>query len=116
MANLQEVFNRIQKTKQEQKEIKSMYKDALTNSQVYQKTVEELKEMKEKKKKIEDQIREDFRHEFDKLENLKADIENDNLLLSDAALTKLMKGETVEVVDDHENRYEPVFSVRFKRS
>ena len=115
MANLQEVFDRIQKSKQEQKEIKSMYRDALANSKVYQTTVEDLKTLKEKKKKIEDQIKEDFRSEFDKLDTLKADIENDNMLLSDAAITKLMKGETVEVTDNKDNKYEPLFSVRFKR-
>jgi len=115
MANLQEVFNRIQKSKKEQKDIKSMYRDALSNSQVYQKTVEELNELKEKKKKIEDQIKEDFRQEFDKLETLKADIENDNMLLSDAAISQLMKGETVEVTDINDNKYEPIFSVKFKK-
>jgi hypothetical protein len=116
MSKLQEVFDRIQKTKKEQKELKSMYRDAVVNSKSYQAAVEEMKVLRDKKKKIEDAIREDFNSELAKLDILKSDIENDNMLLSDAALTKIMKGETVEVIDEKDNRYEPVFSVKFKKS
>ena len=116
MSKLQEVFDRIQKTKQEQKKIKSMYRDALTNSKQYQHALEEAKASREKKKKIEDGIKDEFSKELSKLDNLKADIENDQMLLSDAALSTLMKGETVEVKDEKENKYEPIFSVRFKRT
>lgn len=116
MSIVQDVFNRIQKSKKEQKEIKVMYTDALALHQEFQKINEELKALKDRKKKIEDSIREDFSSEFGKLETLKVDIENDNLLLSDAALTQLMKGETVEVIDEKEQKYEPLFSVRFKKA
>lgn len=116
MSKVQEVFDRIQKSKKEQKEIKAMYKDALVNSKSYQDVLEELKALKEKKKKIEDGIRDDFSSEFNKLDVLKTDIENDSMLLSDAAITKLMKGENVEVTDEKENKYEPIFSVKFKRT
>lgn len=112
---MQEIFNRIQKTKKEQKELKSMYRDALANSQSYQNAVEEIKGLKEKKKKIEDSIKDDFKSEFDKLEILKNDIENDNMLLSDAALSRYLKGENVEITDEHSSKYEPIFSVRFKK-
>lgn len=116
MANIQEIFNNIQKAKKEQKEIKAMYRDALTNSSGYQKAVEELNLLKEKKKKIEDGLRDDFRTEFDKLEVLKADIENDTMLLSDAALSEYIKGKHVEIVDEYENKYEPIFKVQFKKA
>lgn len=116
MSRLQEVFNRIQKSKQEQKEIKAMYRDALASSHRYQELLEELKGLKEKKKKMEEAIQDDFRSEFNKLETLKTDIENDVLLMSDLAINKLMKGETVEIQDEKENKYEPIFSVRFKKA
>lgn len=93
-----------------------MYRDALTNSSGYQKAVEELSVLREKKKKIEDGLREDFRTEFDKLEVLKADIENDTMLLSDAALSEYIKGKHVEIVDEYENKYEPIFKVQFKKA
>ncbi len=116
MSRLQDVFNRIQKTKKEQKEIKAMYRDALANSYRYQELIEEIKALKEKKKKMEEAIQDDFRSEFNKLETLKTDIENDVLLMSDLAINKLMKGETVEIVDEKDNKYEPTFSVRFKKA
>jgi len=115
MANIQEVFLRIQETKKEQKDIKSMYRDALQNSKAYQDVAEEINKLKDRKKQIEENIKDDFKSEFDKLETLKNDIDNDNLLLSDAALTQLMSGKTVEVQDTYENKYEPIFSVRFKK-
>lgn len=116
MPNIQEIFNNIQKAKKEQKEIKNMYRDALANSSGYQNTLEELKALREKKKKIEEGLRDDFRAEFDKLEVLKADIDNDTMLLSDAALSEYVKGRPVEIVDEYENKYEPIFKVQFKKS
>jgi len=116
MPNIQEIFNNIQKAKKEQKEIKNMYRDALANSSGYQSTLEELKALREKKKKIEEGLRDDFRAEFDKLEVLKADIDNDTMLLSDAALSEYVKGRPVEIVDEYENKYEPIFKVQFKKS
>lgn len=116
MANLQEIFNRIQKSKKEQKEIKTMFRDALLNSKAHIEASEELKRLKDKKKQIEEGIKDDFRTEFDKLEVLKAEIENDSLLLSDAAMSAYVKGQTVEIRDEKDNRYEPVFNVRFKKA
>ncbi len=115
MANLQQIFDRIQKTKKEQKEIKSIYRDALLNSQAMKQVQEDLLKLRDKKKRIEEGIRDDFRHEFDKLEVLKADIENDAVLLSDIALNEYIKGNSIEIKDEYENRYEPIFAVRFKK-
>jgi hypothetical protein len=116
MSKVQDVFMRIQKSLKEQREVKSIYRESLDQHQEYKKILDEQKSLKDRKKKIEDSIKDDFRSEFDKLDTLKLDIENDRLLLSDAALTQLMKGETVEVVDEKEQKYEPVFSVKFKKS
>lgn len=116
MAQLQEVFDRIKQTKKEQREIKLIYRDALDSSQEYKEIVDELKTFKERKKQIEDDVRRQFSSELAKLDSLKLDIQTDNELLSDLAINQLVKGETVEVQDEAENKYEPVFSVRFKKS
>lgn len=92
-----------------------MYKDALSNSEKYQEVLEKLKELKQKKKSLEDTIKQDFQKEFDKLETLKADIENDQQILSDLALGKVSKGEKIEIEDQNNVSYEPVFSVKFKK-
>ena len=116
MSKLQEVFDRIQTIKKEQKQIKEAYRDALANSPQYSKVVEELKDLKLKKKQLETDIRAEFKTEFTKLDDLKIDLESDREMLSDIALTELMKGETVQVTDQYENSYEPVFSVKFKKA
>jgi len=116
MQNIQEIFNRIQKTKKEQKGIKLIYRDALLASLQYQKIIEKIKDLKEKKKKIEESIKDDFRSEFSKLDTLKLDIENDNMLLSDIALSEMLKGKSINLTDQNNNKYEPIFNVRFKKA
>ncbi len=116
MADLQEIFARIQETKKKQKDIKSAYRDALNSSEEYKNLTDKLTELRAKKKQIENSIKQDFSSEFQKLDDFKIDLESDNTMLSDAAFTKLLKGETVEVVDEYNNSYEPLFVVKFKKT
>ncbi len=55
-------------------------------------------------------------NDFKKLDALRMHVQTDMEMISDMALNKLMSGETVEVVDADNNRYEPLFSVRFKKA
>ena len=112
---LPDVFKRIQDKKREQRELRAMYRDALSVSGEYQKIVEELADMKIKKKKLEMAVQADFKAEFDKLEGLKLNIAGDNILLSDLAVSKLTSGESVKIIDENKVEYEPVFTVRFKK-
>jgi len=116
MQNIQEVFNRIQKAKEKQKETKKMYKEALEQTPGYKDIVEDYKKIKEKKKQTENQVKLDFAKEFEELDDLKTDIQSDQELLADIALNKLVKGETVEVNDKDDNNYEPIFSVKFRKT
>lgn len=116
MQDIQQIFNRINQIKKKQKDIRSAYKDALNNSQEYVDITEKMKETRERKKQIEISVKQDFSSELTKLEDYKVDLESEMTLLSDAALSKLMKGETVEVTDEHNNTYEPIFTVRFKKA
>lgn len=92
-----------------------MYRDALAGSKRYQDALEEIRSLRKKTKNIAEAIKDDFRQEFDKLEILKNDIDNDKMLLADAALSEFVKGRAVEITDGNKNRYEPIFSVRFKK-
>ncbi len=116
MANVQEVFNRIKDTKRKAKEIKRMYKDSLEASFEYREVLEKLEALKARKKQLETQIKEESAGEFAKLDAYKMHIKNDNELLSDIALNTLMAGETVQVKDENDEEYEPVFTVRFKKA
>lgn len=116
MQDIQEVFARIQKNKKKVKDLKTSYSDALKTVQEYVETNDKLKTLREKKKQIENTIRQDFANEFQQMEDLKIDIESDQELLNDIALTQVMKGETVAVTDEYEQNYEPVFVVKFKKA
>ena len=116
MSKLQEVFMRITESKSEQKKINKMYRDALDNAAEYRQVVETLKQSRERKKQIEETVKEDFSSEFARLDTLKLDLQNDMMLISDIALTQLVKGEKVEVKDKNDDTYEPLFTVRFKKA
>lgn len=116
MQDIQEIFSRIQQVKKEQKGIKEAYRDALSTSQEYKEVTDKIKTLRERKKQIELSTQQDFASEWEKLENYKRDLQADATLLSDAALTKFMKGETVQVTDEYNNNYEPVFTVKFKKA
>ncbi len=115
MVDIQDVYNRVQETKKKQKDVKSALRDAFSTSTSYQEVLEKIKELRVKKQQIETSIKADFSGEMEKMEEYALDLKSDNMLLSDAAMTKLMKGETVELTDEYNNKYEPVFSVRFKK-
>lgn len=116
MQNLQEVFNRIQKKKKEIKEIKEMYRDGLKNEPKYKEMVEEIKTLREKKKSIENDVQVDMGEAYDKMERLRDEINAEQQMLSDIAMTTLMDGKTVEVTDEFNNKYEPEFKVMLKKA
>ncbi len=116
MNDLQTVFARIKETKQKQKEIRRIYKDSLDQNREYQDLIEKLDAMKARKKSIESDIKAELQSDFQKLDAYKMHIQNDNELMSDLALNQLMSGETVEIVDENDQKYEPVFTVKFKKA
>lgn len=115
MKNIQQVFNNILAIKKKQKDIKEAYRDALSTSQAYQDIKEKATEIRDKKKQIENSIKESFSSEFTKLDDLKIDLESEQEMLTDIAITTMMKGESVEIKDEYDNDYEPVFKVNFKK-
>ncbi|MBT4941934.1 MAG: hypothetical protein HOL80_01190 [Candidatus Magasanikbacteria bacterium] len=115
MAQIQEVFQRIEDNRKKLKDVQSVLKDALSTSQAYQEASEEAKRLNEKKKQIKRDIEGGFGSEITQVEDLKIDIESDKQLLTDMAITQMMKGENIGVSDTYENEYEPVFTVKFKK-
>lgn len=116
MEKLQTVFDRMQKRKKELKEIRKMYKDGLDNDTRYNNLVDDLGNLRTKKKQIELEVQEHMGESYMKLEELRDDIATDQQMLSDIALTTLMDGKTVEVTDEYNNHYEPEFKVSLKKS
>lgn len=116
MQNIQEVFSKIREMKKEQKDLRDMYKDALVQADKYEEIVEQIKVLREKKKEIEIKIQQQLGRAYEKMEDIKLEMETEKEMLSDIALTILMKGETVEVKDEFENAYEPIWKVSFKKA
>ncbi|MBI5370274.1 hypothetical protein HZA85_03740 [Candidatus Uhrbacteria bacterium] len=115
MSQLDEVYKRIQESKKRQKEIRQMLKDELAHHTRYQEILEEAKTLREEKKAIEQSIRGQS-PDFLELEELKLEIQTDEELLSDVALNMYMKEETVEIVDEFEQTWHPIFKVSFKKT
>ena len=116
MMELQEIFNRIKENKKKQKDIRSAFKDALASSMEYKEITDKIITLREKKKRIEGEIRSGLNSELGQLDDIKHDISTDAELLSDTALSMIMKGQTVAVKDEYDNDYEPIFSVKFKKT
>lgn len=98
------------------KEIRDMYKDALSNADNYSEISDRLKELREKKKQIELKVQGQMGKSYEKLEELKQEVSSKEELLNDIAMTTLMDGKPVEVMDEFSNKYEPVYIVRFKKT
>lgn len=116
MHELKDIHARIRETKQEKKKLRDVFRDVLAQSKPYQDALDELKAVKAKKQQLEATLRNECAQELEKAERLTLGIQTDMQLLSDMALTKLMKGETVEITDEHDVKYEPVFKVTFKKT
>jgi serine phosphatase RsbU (regulator of sigma subunit) len=116
MNDLQGLFDKLQEEKREQKEIRREYKDALSHDILYQQTEEELKTLREKKKLIESEIRSQMGSRWERFEDLKFDITEIQQMISDVAMSSLMKGESIAIKDAYDIVYEPKFSVTFKKA
>ncbi len=116
MSEIQEIFDRVKQFKNEQKMIRDAYKSELSHHSEYQEVKDELEKIKIHKKEIEKAIKDAMIKDFEKLEDLKLDIDADNEMISDLAFNKLMKGEKVEIQDELGNKYDPVIVVKFQKA
>ncbi len=116
MPDLRELHQRIFATKQEKKKLNDIVHDVLAQSKPYQDLLEEIRTLRAKKMQMETEIYREVAQERDRIEHLSEGISSDMQILSDLALTLLMKGEPVEITDENDIKYQPVFKVTFKRA
>ena len=116
MQDLKEVMVRIRQKKKERKDVHAVYKDVLAQSQKYQELLDELNTLKAKKLQLEHALQSECAKELEQVERLAMDIKTDVELLCDLALTRFMKGETIELTDENDVKYEPVVKVTFKKT
>lgn len=112
---LQLIYDEIAEKKQTKKELQEMYKDALNSADEYLELTDKITELREKQKAIKEKIQAQLGRAWERLEDIKVEMDADKIRMTDVALNDLMKGVTVSVKDQYENEYEPIWNVRFKK-
>ena len=114
MPKLEEVYKRLEKNKKKRRDINKAYRDELAGNQHYQELTEQLKTLREQKKSIETDVKSTI-SDYQELDDLRLEIQTDKEVLSDIALNMYVKQEPVEIIDEYDNKWYPVFSVAFKK-
>ncbi len=109
MRDIQKIFDDIQELKKERREINKEYKYLLDNDEKHRELKEKLKKYREQKKQIEDSLKPA------RLEEIKNELEELNQMISDIAISTLMKGENIYLKDQYDTEYEPIYKVTFKK-
>lgn len=117
MMNAQGVFNRMQETKAKIKDIKSMLKQAYENVFEYVELSDEIKERNQKRRAVRASVDQQYPEDITHLEDLKIDLASDKELLNDILLSRMMKGEDIELHDnpDREQLLLPIFTAKLVR-
>ncbi len=116
MKDIQEIFNELQELKKETKEIRKDYRNILAQDPEYQSILDDMEEFKINKKAMETEAKLSLGSTWEKLEDNKQKIKDLEQILTDVAMTNLMDGKTVEVRDEWDNLFEPVYKINFKKS
>lgn len=115
MKDVQEVFSEFQNIKKEMKEIRKEFKDILAQDAEYQTIVEKSNEVREMKRQHELGAQRDMGSRWERMEELKGEVKALQEMISDISLSTMMDGETVEVRDEYDALYEPVYTVSFRK-
>jgi hypothetical protein len=110
------LFEKNKELKHNAKEIKKIITDALAANSHYIQLKEDYKIMRDDLAMIRDSVYDDFVSEINNLEKLKNEADDNNLMITDVAINNLLEGKTVEVVDKDGFVYEPIWSVKFKKT
>jgi predicted nuclease with TOPRIM domain len=115
MANLEEVYTRLSINKKKASELRKMLQDELAHNARYGELKDQVKVLKEEMKSLENEVKLNSKAELDQLEDLKEEIKTDLELISDIALNMYINDQSVEIVDEYNNKWFPQFKVSFKK-
>lgn len=115
MENVTQVFQRIEKNKEELKENKKLFLQKCEEYGGYEDLIEQRKKINEEIKKLKSNVAGNNQELFSKIEDLKIDIKSDKEVLNDMVMTKLTKGEVLDITDKEENKYQAHFNFSFKK-
>jgi hypothetical protein len=115
MQSMEEVFGKIQEQKEIRKEISREYKEGLIMKDDYEKLMEEIKVLRDKKKTLENIVQAEMGSRWDELEKAKNEITTFEQMLTDIAMTSLMDGKNINLKDKNNTEYEPSYKITFKK-
>ena len=92
-----------------------MFQDELKHNGEYQQILEQSKQLREKKKSIENQVKASALSNANQMDILALEIKEQGEMLTDIALNMYIANETVEIVDEDQSRWLPQFTVKFKK-
>lgn len=110
---LQLFFDKKLSEKMKQKDLLDTYKNMLESRKDYVQLTSDMKEMRDKKKMIEVEIKEKIG--IDQFEDVKIEIKHLEESMTAEAVEALKKGEEVKVRDAFGKEYIAVWSVKFKK-
>ncbi len=115
MQDLKEIHKELESKRRELREINKMMRDELSASKQYCDLVDEGKTLRDKKASIVNEIRGRNSEALDKIDLLKLEIKAMTEKLSDVAINRYAAKESIEFMDENNNRWMPVFTVKFKK-
>jgi len=111
----QELYNEIKEATRKKKDLNRVIQDAYKNNKEFQDLKDELDKLKARKKELETSTRQEYSSEFNDLDDLKIDIKDMRIVLSDLLWNEIMKNHPIEVVDEYKNKYVPNILVTLKK-
>ncbi|MDP3982029.1 MAG: hypothetical protein Q8P70_00535 [bacterium] len=114
--NVQQLFSHLYEKKSERRKFKASMRDELENARGYAEVQEKLELLSKQKKEIKQQVMGKNSTLFAKEERLSKEIGEIEEKLNNAAFSQLVKGNNVVVRDGKNIPYDPVVTVKFKKS
>ncbi len=116
MQDPQEIFDEIQEKKKRKKEIAKIFRDTLSQDSEYQENEEKLKELREKQKAIKLRVQEELGETWTEHEALTMELKDLEQILTDVILSSIMEGQSIQVRDQWDTLYEPVYKIVLKKA
>ena len=112
MQSIEQVYKRLQKSKAKKRDLQKSITDELSQDARYRELGDKLKDLRDERKGIENEIK-SRTIDILELEELKVEIMTDQELLADIALNMYVENQSCEILDEHDQRWVPVFGVKF---
>lgn len=111
----QDVYLKMISLKREIRMYQESLRNACKNNKDYVKLEEELIRLRGKIRLIRAQINDQNPKDVEKLDDLRADLRSEKVLLSDILLNAYTKGEKIEVKDQYDQPMLPLFTVQLTK-